>query len=253
MTAWTQRLGWMGLMAGGVVALQGCNNKTYDETGVARRANASRSEMQRPVRNDTDLNGTRDLKAASRMDTAPIAASTGSAAAPIVTDEVAAADQTGIGGSGSVDATDLLSKLHHTDEMEIQMGELAKSHGKAKGVREYGERLVKDHRAADTDVSAYATKHQLTLGAPTSVGAEEMKAHQAKMNELKTSKEAGFDQKFLAAMIEGHEKAIAEVTAARDATSEPELKAMLDKMLPTLKEHRDIAHKLESGRTAMSQ
>jgi predicted outer membrane protein len=49
-------------------------------------------------------------------------------------------------------------------------------------------------------------------------------------------------------MLADHKKDVAEVTAARDATTDPKLKRLLTDMLPVLKKHQDTAQKLVDQR-----
>ncbi len=158
----------------------------------------------------------------------------------------------GTGGSGSegtaapvAEGNDsqpqLLSKLHHLNQMEIQMGELARANSASKQVRSYGEKLIRDHKKADSNLTRFSGKHRLTLA--TEPG-EEMKGEHAKMEELKGIKGTEFDRKFTAMMVEGHQKAIVEVASARAALINGELKSLLEKLLPQLKDHKKAAEKL---------
>jgi predicted outer membrane protein len=94
--------------------------------------------------------------------------------------------------------------------------------------------LVKDHTAADKKVTSLAKKEKITLG--TQPGAEEMQNMPA----------AGpsFDDKFARDMVDDHKKDIAEVTDARDSTTDPQLKKLLSDVLPTLQKHEDAAQKI---------
>jgi predicted outer membrane protein len=45
-------------------------------------------------------------------------------------------------------------------------------------------------------------------------------------------------------MVDDHKKDIAEVTDARDSTTDPQLKKLLSDVLPTLQKHEDAAQKI---------
>lgn len=53
-----------------------------------------------------------------------------------------------------------------------------------------------------------------------------------------------FDSKFAQKMLADHEKAIDDVTAARDTTADPKLKKLLADLLPTLQKHEETARKI---------
>jgi putative membrane protein len=131
------------------------------------------------------------------------------------------------------DTSQVLSKLHESNLKEIEMGKLAQSKGASKDVKAYGRTLVKDHTAADKKVKALAKQEKATL--PDA-------APPMKHDDLGTGAE--FDTKFAQAMVEDHKKDIDEVKTARDSTTDPKLKSLLDGMLPTLEKHRDIAQKI---------
>ena len=129
---------------------------------------------------------------------------------------------------------DVLNKLHTSDQKEIQAGKMAEQNGQTKAVREYGKMLIKDHTAADKKVTTLAKKEKITLTSPEP-GADEMKNMAAGSN---------FDDKFARDMVDDHKKDIAEVTEARDSTTDPQLKKLLSDVLPTLQKHEDTAQKI---------
>jgi putative membrane protein len=154
-----------------------------------------------------------------------------------------AADKAGAPGAPS-DTAAVLGKLHHANQMEIEMGKLAQKNGSSKQVKDFGKTLVQDHTAADKKVTALAKEEKIDVAA----AAPPMKPDDKEKEEkLKAQKGAEFDKGFAAAMLEGHEKVIAEATSARDATSDPKLKALLGETLPVLEKHRDTAQKLTTS------
>lgn len=57
----------------------------------------------------------------------------------------------------------VLMKMHKNNLMEIRMGQLAQRNARAAKVRSYGQRLVRDHQAADVKVMATAQQLGITL------------------------------------------------------------------------------------------
>ena len=129
---------------------------------------------------------------------------------------------------------DVLNKLHESDQKEIEAGKIAQKQGQSKEVRDYGKMLVKDHTAADKKVTGLAKKEKIPLSA-NEPGIDEMK-HMA----------AGstFDHSFARDMVDDHKKDIAEVTEARNNTTDDQLKQLLTDLLPTLQKHEDAAQKI---------
>jgi putative membrane protein len=131
---------------------------------------------------------------------------------------------------------DVLGKLHHSNQMEIEMGKLAQKNGQSKDVKDFGKTLVKDHSGADKKVAALAKKEKIDLATSTPA----MKDDDAS----KLPAGADFDPKFAQAMLDDHKKDIKEATEARDATTDDQLKKLIGDMLPTLQKHQDIAQKI---------
>lgn len=130
--------------------------------------------------------------------------------------------------------SEVLTDLHKSNSREVAMGKLAQKNGQSKEVKDYGRTLVKDHTAADKKVMAFAKKEKIELPTTTDMKSDDM--------DMGTGAE--FDAKFAEHMLDDHKKDIADVTAARDATTDDKLKALLNQLLPTLEKHRDTAQRL---------
>jgi putative membrane protein len=131
----------------------------------------------------------------------------------------------------------VLTKLHHANQMEIEAGKLAQEKGSSKEVKDYGKLLVKDHTAADKQVTALAK--QLKVEFETM---PEMK--NAKLESAKAATGPEFDKTFAEAMVEDHTRDINETAAARDAATNPKLKKLLAGLVPKLEKHREVAQKI---------
>ena len=136
---------------------------------------------------------------------------------------------------------EVLGTLHQSDQKEIQAGAIAQKNGKSKAVRDYGKMLVRDHTRADEQVAALAQKESVDLLAATPApGPNEM-------GTMATGPD--FDRKFAQEMLDDHRKAIAALTAARDSTTDPQLRKLLTDLLPTLEKHADEAQKIVEAQT----
>ncbi|HVZ87187.1 MAG TPA: DUF4142 domain-containing protein [Polyangia bacterium] len=131
----------------------------------------------------------------------------------------------------------VLGKLHLADQKEIQAGEIAEKNGQSGQVRRYGEMLVQDHTAADKKVAALAQEENIDLKANTPAPSP---------NDMGTMATTGatFDRMFAQDMAQDHKKDINEVTAVRNTTTDPKLRALLTDLLPTLEKHETMAQKI---------
>ena len=170
----------------------------------------------------------------------------------------------GTGGSGaSADAAALMQKgmvpipteekafleeLHHANQMEVKMGQMAQKNGSSQGVKEFGQRMEREHGQADQKLMAYAKSKQLTLGEPkadTPLAKAMEEAEMATEKKLQALQGPVFDRAYLSAMVGDHDMDIGKVmTAQQQFASNKELKAMLDDLLPVLQQHRQSAYRL---------
>lgn len=140
-----------------------------------------------------------------------------------------------------------LAKLHHDNEMEIQMGQLAKKNGQSKQVKAYGDMLIKDHTLADKQVMQFAKRQNLDLTMPAPKDETEKAEMQAKMEamtRLETLKGEEFDREFAKLMVQDHKEAIELIEGTLTSTTDAKVQGLLNKVLPVLKEHLRVAESI---------
>ncbi|MBZ9974213.1 MULTISPECIES: DUF4142 domain-containing protein [unclassified Mesorhizobium] len=133
--------------------------------------------------------------------------------------------------------TDFLTDTIKGDNSEVALGTLARQKGDSKGVKAFGQTLVKDHGKAKKQALAVGKK----LGvAETDDLTDEATAEMTKLNGLSG---AAFDQEFTTYMVSDHQKDIAEF---RDEakTGSSKVAKLAKKTLPTLEKHLKIAQSL---------
>jgi putative membrane protein len=132
---------------------------------------------------------------------------------------------------------EVLEKLHKSNLTEIEAGKLAQDNGHSKATKDYGKMLVSDHTSADKQVVALAKEEKIDLSPSTPVvGSKDL---------ADLSAGPAFDRRFARSMVDDHKKDIAELTAARDRTTDAKLKALLTALLPKLEQHERLAETLE--------
>jgi len=144
----------------------------------------------------------------------------------------------------------IVARLHHVNQMEIELGKLGQKTGSA-AVKSYSETLEKDHQSADTDLTAFAKKHGLTTipadKPDTDAGRQEQKDMTAAVAHLKTLKGPEFDREFLNMMVSSHDKEIARIDLAIGTTTDPDLQTLLKSVKPALQRHADQARELQKN------
>ena len=144
---------------------------------------------------------------------------------------------------------ELLSRIHHTNQMEIEVGKLAESQGQSAKVKSYGAKLLKDHSASDKEILKLAQSEKITLHEPVALNDEEkakMEKQKATGEKIKELKGAEFDKEFLSAMEDGHDDAIQMLEGAKITVTDAKVHHMVEKLIPILKHHHDMASEIES-------
>jgi putative membrane protein len=137
-----------------------------------------------------------------------------------------------------------LVKLHQANLMEMEAGGMAASRARSGKVRQYGEQLIKDHRQADNTVQAFAKRKGVDLDSAENAPPEPAGQARSGMDALRDLSGTEFDRGFLTAMVNDHDDTIRMVRNARSQTQDPEFRALLNKLLPVLQQHRDLAQRL---------
>jgi putative membrane protein len=139
----------------------------------------------------------------------------------------------------SVTPESFASQAAMISKAEIELGQIALKNTQDQGVRTYAERMVKDHSAADKKLKAIAAKENLQL--PQSLDQE----HESLKTKLQSLKGEDFDRAYVKAMANGHDKAVALFESASQQSQMPgELKQFAASTLPTLEQHKEMAHSL---------
>lgn len=124
---------------------------------------------------------------------------------------------------------------------EVELGKIAGKNGQKREVKDFGSRMVTDHGKANDDLKAVASKMNVTV--PDDVSAK----HKATIDKMSKMSGAAFDSAYTKAMVQDHEKDIAEFEKARGEVSNEELKAFIDKTVPVTKEHLEMAKNMQAA------
>jgi putative membrane protein len=118
---------------------------------------------------------------------------------------------------------------------EVKFGELAQNSGTSSAVKRFGERMVTDHTRMNEEVQNLAAQKNISL--PTSVSVKD----EASYKLLQARSGASFDKAYVRDMIKDHKADIAEFEKEANTGSDPDIKTLASKALPTLLEHLRLA------------
>jgi predicted outer membrane protein len=153
--------------------------------------------------------------------------------------------------STKLNTTMVLSQIHRANLMEIELAKMAQEKGSIDGVRAYANQLVQDHTSLDQMVIAMAQKS----GNRAAVGRSGHESAQEKTlaKKLKSANGAKFDKLFLQQAASDHESLIRKLQQDREDASDDELEALIDKTVPILEQHKELAQILMNKEQASGQ
>lgn len=169
----------------------------------------------------------------------------------------------GQGGSGTMsmmgnlpmpkDEQDLANHLHHVNQMEIQLAQLAEQKATSEEVKQYAKDMIKDHTQADQKLTDWAKKKNLTLAEvqpANDVAQKKMQAEQANRDLLQSLDGKPFEELYLSNQLAGHDMVLGLLTSAEQQFAKSDIVPLLKNLQPTIREHRDHAYRLLSAQKA---
>ena len=197
-------------------------------------AGCGTSKNQAPAAS-ASVTATTPLEAASPPSAQATRANKSSPAAHVHTSQAASAmPNTGL----------ILSQMHQTNLMEIALGKMAEQKASSSEVRAYADQLVQDHTNVDRLVVAMAQDSGTNLknGAEAHQAARHVTAREKELErKLKSVQGADFDRLFLKETSADHDKLIAKLQQDKQNTSDEELETLIEKVIPVLEQHRELA------------
>lgn len=152
-------------------------------------------------------------------------------------------------GTRNAPANDKTSKLDRADRkfiekaasdsmLEVEAGKLATSKASSQEVKSFASMLVADHTKANSELAQLANSKGVELAIATHGGQREIE----KLGELSGDQ---FDKTYVRKFgVDDHKKDVKEYEKESRKAKDPELKAWVDKTLPTLRTHLDAANRL---------
>jgi putative membrane protein len=114
---------------------------------------------------------------------------------------------------------------------EVKLGELAAQKGMRDDVKAFGQMMVKDHTAINTDLKALAAQKGVTL--PDSLDTK----RQGMVDKMAALTGAEFDAAYIADTVTDHKEDAMQFKAESAQTQDADIKRFLDKSIPVVDEH----------------
>lgn len=138
----------------------------------------------------------------------------------------------------AVPANLFAKKAAQDDLAEIKMGTLAQQKGGTPAVRDFGQRLVRDHTKNLDQLKSVAEQQHITL--PTEPNNTQMIDYK----NLSSLNSAEFDKKFAQHMVNDHVRAVTEFKAEAKNGTNPQIKDFAAKSVPVLETHLRLARNM---------
>jgi putative membrane protein len=147
------------------------------------------------------------------------------------------------------DNTDLIKKLWTANLMEVESAKIAKDKSQNESVKQFADRMEKDHSKLGDRLKELADKRNADLD--EDAAKQQHKAHLDQMDKMDAT---AFDSHFKQMMVSEHDKMLQEVTSALDKakkTGDNELASILQSARTSIQEHQRLAKNLgkDSGST----
>jgi len=149
------------------------------------------------------------------------------------------------GASNKKTSASILAQIHQADLKEIAVGKMAQEKASTDEVRSYADQLVKDHTSADRMVLETAQKTGTQLRTPAT-------ARSKTDQKLSSASGAQFDRIFLEQTSTDHKKLMNELQQEREDASDDNIEALIDKIMPILQQHHDLAQILLKKEQALA-
>jgi len=176
----------------------------------------------------------------------------------------------------------VLSFLHQANLREIDMAGMVKARSdSSQAVTSFADRLISDHKRMDQQILDFANRRGMTLDAAAEQTKREVErtwedrrvkgvgsatgewaftaepnidpdiAHlamtkfKASLEKLRTLNGSAFDREFVRTVLDDHQMVIDRVTNARKRITDPEVSALVDKLLPVYRDHMTMAQRMQ--------
>lgn len=135
----------------------------------------------------------------------------------------------------TVSSSSFVRKAAEANYAEVQLGKLAQDKGTNPAVKDFGQRMVKDHSKANDDLKPIAGKDNLTM--PDKMSAKD----QALYDRLDRLSGPQFDREYMRAMIRDHQSDVSEFRHESEKAKNPDVRSYASNTLPVLQEHLRMA------------
>lgn len=126
-------------------------------------------------------------------------------------------------------------------KMEVMLGQIAVQNAQDSRVRDFGQKMVQDHQAANQKLMDLAARKGVSISDEPGWWDRQM------MNHLQKTRGEKFDASYMKAMVKDHEKDVKEFQKEADQGEDADVRNFAGDTLPTLQEHWNMAREIRDS------
>jgi putative membrane protein len=161
------------------------------------------------------------------------------------TGAIAAMSDTGMTPAPGLTDPNIVYILDNANKLDSAAGAIAATKGTSAEVREFGQRMMRDHHSLRQQGQDLAKKLNVT---PTPPANDDSQAQYDKtMSTLNgAAKGRDFDKAYIDSEVAYHKSVLETATAAMNAAQNAELKNLIQKAAPAIQAHLDMAQSIQA-------
>lgn len=137
------------------------------------------------------------------------------------------------------DDTDFVKNAAKGNLAEVELGRLAVQKSSSPEVKDFANRMIRDHTKANEQLSALAASKGVDVPKSISLGEDVSVAH------LKMLSGKSFDDAYIKMMVDDHKEDVAAFQKAAEYSQDPDVKHFASKTLPVLQGHLTRIEKIQ--------
>jgi putative membrane protein len=139
-----------------------------------------------------------------------------------------------------------ITKAAEGGRREVELGQLAQGKASSDAVKQFAQRMVEDHGAANQELMQLADNKGVKLDNKGPKPDRELE----RLSKLQSPE---FDREYVKAMVKDHKQDVADFKRMHSGAVDPNLKAWIDKTLPTLEDHLKTIEGIQAQMTAVKK
>ena len=140
-----------------------------------------------------------------------------------------------MGDAAAMNADQFITNISASDAYEIAAGQLAQEKATSQPLRDFGAKMVEDHRASTNNLMQAASEAGMTVGEPQMTAEQ-----QANLEALRSATGSEFDSAYESQQVAAHEQALSMLRSYADGGDVPALRTFASNTAPVVEGHLNM-------------